>query len=137
MSEVAELTGRERNPQPCLGRRLLLVEDEALVAMMIEDLLMSLGCDIVASVRSVPDALAAIERLGPQIDGAILDVSVSDQHVYAVAEALAARGVPFAFATGYDAESLDPRFAGRPTLAKPFELVALAGLLQDAFPNAA
>ena len=128
---------RDSSASSRAGSRLLLVEDEALVAMMMEDLLDSLGCDVLASVRSVEEGLQAVDAIGDQLDGAILDVSLGDEAVYPVAEALERRGVPFAFATGYDAGSLDPRYAHRPTLAKPFEMLALAGLLREAFPRAA
>lgn len=122
---------------PRLGRRLLVVEDEALVAMMIEDLLASLGCEVLASARSVQDALQAIAAIGPELEGAILDVRLGDELVYPVAEVLERLGVPFAFATGFDAGSLEERFAHYPALAKPFEGVALMGLLREAFPRAA
>lgn len=128
---------REESALPSTGSRLLLVEDEALVAMMMEDLLEGLGCNVLASARSVQEGLQAIAAVGEQLDGAILDVSLGGEAVYPIAEALQRRGVPFAFATGYDAGSLDPRFAHYPTLAKPFEMLALAALLREAFPRAA
>jgi CheY-like chemotaxis protein len=108
------------------GLRLLLVEDEAMVAMMLEDMLGDFGCAVVGPAASVA---AALELAGREaIDGAILDVNVGGEPIYPVAEALAARGVPFVFTTGYGAADIDRRFAGAPAVQKPFS----AGALRDA-----
>ena len=99
--------------------RVLLVEDEALVAMLIQDCLSEFGFQIIGPVSTVSDALAAAED--GQFDAAVLDINLGDGTVYDVAERLAKRGVPFVFVTGYDADSVDGRFSGVPILQKPIE----------------
>jgi CheY-like chemotaxis protein len=100
------------------GLRILLVEDEAMVAMIIEDTLSDLGCEVIGPIATIARAkeVAASER----IDGAFLDVNLRGELVYPVADTLAERGVPFAFVTGYGEAGLDPRFRGTPVLTKPF-----------------
>jgi CheY-like chemotaxis protein len=109
--------------------RVLLVEDEGLVAMMLEDLLEDLGCEVAGSLASVAAALAWIEA-GGAADVALLDVNLSGEPVFPVAEALKARGVPFAFATGYGADH-DPRFREAPLLGKPIRQERLEALLRN------
>ncbi len=106
---------------PLSGLRLLLVEDEAMVAMLIEDMLCDLGCVVsgVAGTLSRGMALATDEDLA--IDGAILDINLGGEKVYPVAEALAARHVPFIFSTGYGGVGVDKAFAHVPILAKPYD----------------
>lgn len=108
--------------------RVLLVEDEGLVALMLEDLLEDLGCQIAGSPASVGAALAWIEA-GGSADVALLDVNLNGESVFPVAEALKARGVPFAFATGYGADH-DPRFNDAPLLGKPIRQDRLEALLR-------
>jgi CheY-like chemotaxis protein len=103
--------------------RILVVEDEALVALMIEDMLDELGCVVAGSARSVRDALTLVGA--GEMDGAILDLNLGGEPVYPVAEALAAVGIPFVFLTGYGVGGIDARFAGVPTIAKPFHPSAL------------
>ena len=100
------------------GLRILLVEDEAMVAMIIEDTLNDLGCEVVGPMSSIQRGLTAAES--ERIDGAFLDVNLRGELVYPVAEALAARGVPFAFVTGYGEKGIDERFRDAPVLTKPF-----------------
>jgi PAS domain S-box-containing protein len=103
--------------------RVLLVEDEALVAMMIQDTLAEFGFDVLGPVGTVSEALAAArERC---FDAAVLDINLGDDLVYTVAEILTRRGVPFVFVTGYDADSIDARFRGIPVLQKPIERESL------------
>jgi len=99
--------------------RVLLVEDEALVAMMIGDSLTEFGFQVVGPIATASEALAAARE--KHFDVAVLDINLGDGPVYAVAEILAVRGVPFVFVTGYDADSVDPRFSGVPVLQKPIE----------------
>jgi PAS domain S-box-containing protein len=99
--------------------RVLLVEDEAVVAMMIQESLIEFGFHVIGPVCTVPDAEAVAKDGRP--DAAILDINLGDGLVYSVAEILAARGVPFVFVTGYDAESVDSRFREIPVLQKPIE----------------
>jgi PAS domain S-box-containing protein len=101
------------------GNRVLVVEDEALVAMVVTDALTELGYQVVGPFSRPPDALAAIKS-GP-VDAAVLDINLAGTLVYPIAEELAARGVPFIFVTGYGVESVDKRFAHVPVLPKPIE----------------
>jgi len=105
------------------GLKILVVEDEVLVALMIEDMLLDLECEIAGSARNVADALSLID--GRPIDGAVLDLSLGGEMVYPVAEALAASRIPFVFLTGYGAAGIEQPFSHVPTIAKPFHLAAL------------
>lgn len=102
-----------------MAPRVLIVEDEGLVALLIEDLLTDLGCEVVASCDSIRSAMEWLER-GSAPDGALLDVNLGGELVYPVAEALARLEIPFVFVTGYGAEGIAPPFKGRPTIKKPF-----------------
>jgi PAS domain S-box-containing protein len=103
--------------------RVLLVEDEALVAMMIQETLTEFGFHVLGPVSTASEALAAARERS--IDAAVLDINLGDGLVYTVAEILAERGVPFVFVTGYDADSVDSRFSGIPILQKPIERESL------------
>jgi two-component sensor histidine kinase/CheY-like chemotaxis protein len=105
------------SPQALSGRRVLIVEDEALVAMMLEEELESLGLSIVANCGSVSDAIKAIDDETP--NAAILDVNLGGEFVYAVADRLLERGIPFVFLTGYGRESVDQRYQFVQILEKP------------------
>jgi CheY-like chemotaxis protein len=108
--------------------RILVVEDDGLVAMMLEDFLDDVGCQVAASHATVGEALAWIEA-GGRADAALLDVNLGGSPVFPVAEALAARGVPFAFTTGYG-ELDDPRFSDAVMLGKPIRLERLVETLK-------
>jgi CheY-like chemotaxis protein len=111
------------------GLRVLVLEDEMMVAMMLEDMLGDLGCRPVGPAASVVEALDLARTL--PLDAALLDVNLSyGETGYPVADALAARGVPFAFVTGYGAEAIHPDHRSRPTLQKPFLPAALATMLR-------
>jgi CheY-like chemotaxis protein len=123
---------------PLAGRvvrmpRILVVDDEPLIAMLVEDWLNELQCETVGPAGSAPEALALID--GVELDGAILDVSLGGHNSFAVADALLDRGVPFAFATGRGVECIEQRFKDAPTLAKPYDFAriqkVLAILLDD------
>jgi len=99
--------------------RVLVVEDEPLIAMMVQDWLEELSCRPVGPASSVT---AALDLVGAgSLDGAILDVTLGDEQSFPIADELLKRGVPFAFATGHGADSLEPRFANALVLAKPFD----------------
>ena len=102
--------------------RILLVEDEPLVSAITEEWIAELGHEVVGPAANLE---AALSLAATPIDGAIIDVSLGRESGYPAAELLAARGVPFAFATGYGQDGLDPAWRGRPTLMKPFEFDAL------------
>ncbi|HET7634418.1 MAG TPA: response regulator [Burkholderiales bacterium] len=101
------------------GLRVLLVEDESVVAMLLEDILGELGCKVVGPVARVDKAIEMAQH--ETLDAAILDVNLNGHDVYPVADALAARSIPFIFATGYGRDSLRPPYDDRPLLQKPFQ----------------
>jgi len=101
------------------GNHILVVEDEALVAMVVTDALTELGYEVVGPFGRPPDALAAISN--GTISAAVLDINLAGTLVYPVADELVARGIPFIFVTGYGVESVEKRFAHVPVLAKPIE----------------
>lgn len=100
------------------GLKVLIVEDESIVALMIEDILESLGCEILASVADVAQALELAAKA--DIDLAMLDVNVAGQPVFPVAKVLRQRRIPFLFSTGYSAGALPAEFSGQQVLGKPF-----------------
>jgi DNA-binding NtrC family response regulator len=100
------------------GCRVLVVEDEMIVAWLLEDILSDLGCAVVGPAASVKQALAMVGA--EAIDAAVLDVNLDGEMSYPVADALAARGVPFVFSTGYDKNRLLDGYRTFPALQKPF-----------------
>jgi CheY-like chemotaxis protein len=115
-------------PLPFSGLTAFVVEDEAIIAFMIEDMLRELGFAEVVHCSSISKALAALEELRPDL--AILDVNVAGTPVYAVAEALKARNVPITFASGYGRGGLPTEWADATIIQKPFDLTRLRhGLL--------
>jgi CheY-like chemotaxis protein len=105
-----------------------VVEDEMIVAWLLEDMLTGFGCTIVGPAARVDQALAVLD--GEPIDAAVLDINLNGQKSFPVADALAARGVPFAFATGYHKDSLPRAYQGFPVLQKPFSKSELASTLE-------
>jgi DNA-binding response OmpR family regulator len=103
-------------PAPCLN--ILVVEDEALIAMMVEDFVDLLGHSVCGTCDSVAGAVARIEEGG--IDVAILDVNLRDGPSWPVADALAEKNIPFVFASGGHVDA--PGHVGAPLLSKPFTL---------------
>jgi CheY-like chemotaxis protein len=113
------------------GRRLLVVEDDYMVAADLAQELTDRGAEVLGPAGSVGKALALIAA-APRIDGAVLDINLGDEKVYPVAEALRARGVPFVFTTGYDAWIVPEAFAAVRRLEKPVDLRALIESLNAA-----
>ena len=109
------------------GKRVLLVEDEALIAMMLEDYLTDLGYQVVATASRLEDAMEKARSI--QIDVAVLDVNLAGQVSYPVAEILRQRSIPFIFATGYGTDGLPDRLSNALVLGKPFVLSQLAKAL--------
>ena len=101
------------------GCSVMLVEDEAIVALAVNDSLTELGFSVVGPFSRVSDANQALQDC--KVDAAILDINLDGELVYSLAENLTARKIPFVFATGYGAESIEPRFEHVPVLQKPVE----------------
>jgi DNA-binding LytR/AlgR family response regulator len=114
------------------GRRLLIVEDEYMIASDLTEFFEHAGAEVIGPVGSVKDALALIAREGERLDGALLDVNLRNDKVYPVADALFAAGVPFVFATGYDAHAVPEAYADVPRCDKPVDRRQLARLLSKA-----
>lgn len=100
------------------GLRILVVEDEAAISLLLEDMLLDFGCEVVGPAARLSAALEAVSR--EQVDLAILDVNVAGEPIYPVAEALAQRDIPFVFSTGYGSAGIRDTFRDRPVLQKPF-----------------
>ena len=110
--------------------RILIVEDEPLISMMLEDFLDILDQKVAGSVDSVDAALAVID--GGEVDAAILDLNLrAGEKSTPIAEALADKGIPFVFATGGTDEGVDARFRDRPRLQKPFTMDGVAKALDS------
>jgi CheY-like chemotaxis protein len=114
--------------------KVLIVEDEALVAMFLEDVVLDLGHEVVATAGRLERALTLADTLA--CDLAIIDVNLNGETTYALADRLAARQIPFIFATGYGAEAIDKRWAAALVLQKPFQAHELAAAIARAFPLA-
>ena len=119
-------------PDTAPARRVLVVEDEMLIGMLLEDMLTDLGHEVAAIVPRLKDALAAVER--ETYDLAVLDVHLHGESAFPVADALIAKGVPFVFATGYGERGLPENYRGRPVLQKPFAKDDLERVLKTLAP---
>jgi CheY-like chemotaxis protein len=120
---VPAMSSTASSVTPSSNRRVLLLEDEALLAMLVEDMLLEMGFDAVDVFATLPEALAEAENSDFEL--AILDVNVGGHTSYPVADALKARNIPFFFATGYGRDALTDGYADAPTLQKPFLMADL------------
>jgi len=111
-------------------KRILVVEDELMIRMLLEDMLSELGYAVAAEATRVDEALEAAKTA--DFDLAILDVNLNGEPISPVADALVARGTPFVFATGYGEHALPEPYRNRPTLKKPFQLEGLKQMLESA-----
>ncbi len=115
---------------PLLGVRVLIVEDEMLIVMLMEDMLADLGATAVAHASNVAEGLVLAER--DDFDVAILDLNLDGSKVFPVAEVLKVKGAPFVFASGYGAGGVPPEFAEYPVIAKPYQIEQLSAGLEKA-----
>jgi CheY-like chemotaxis protein len=115
------------------GVRVLIVEDEFAVMLLVEDMLSELGCQIAGTATRLSEALALAGRA--DCDAAVLDVNINGENVGPVAAALEERGIPMVFSTGYGRGGLEPRWRGRPVLQKPYRLEEFAAALRVALAH--
>src|ERR1700761_9283610 len=123
MTDIAQLS----------GLRVLVVEDEMMVSMLIEDMLADLGCTVVGPASRLDEAMELVK--GAELDCAVLDVTRGGQPIFPLADLLRARGAPFAFATGYGDAGLRDVDRGTPVLQKPFREGDLARVLGELRPK--
>lgn len=109
--------------------RVLVIEDEAMIAMLIEDMLTELGCAMLGPAADAARALAMIEEAN--LDAAILDVNLGGERTTPVAATLKSKGIPFIFATGYGASGIDAEFIDQLVLTKPFRKADLEAALRS------
>ena len=112
------------------GRRVLVVEDESMVTMLLQDFLEDMGCEVAGVASRLKEALEKIESA--TFDVAILDVNLNGQQTLPVAQGLLARGRAFVFATGYGATTVPPELRAVPILQKPFQQQDLERALRAA-----
>ncbi len=105
------------------GCRILVVEDETFIAMLIEDVLKAIGCDVVGPTGKLETALQLASDAA--LDAAILDVSIRGGKIYPVAERLLARDIPFVLSSGYNDRALPENLRNKPRLIKPFTTAQL------------
>lgn len=113
------------------GARVLIVEDESMVGVLMEDLVKEAGANPVGTAWSVNQAIALLD-MAP-VDLVILDANIAGESVGPVAKELERRGIPFIFVTGYGKDHVPEGFRDRPVLTKPVDLDELAGALRDVF----
>ncbi len=119
----------------CLkGKRILVVEDEPILAMCLEDMLRDLGCEVVGPALRL-DAAVDLAKHAP-LDAAVLDVNLGGGRSYAVADALVGRDIPYVFATGYGASAVEPGRPETPIVQKPYSDRDLEAALLSLFPSA-
>jgi len=109
-------------------KRILIVEDEPILAMALQDILEGLGYEVVGPAMRVAPALALAGEAA--IDAAILDVNMGQGNSYGIAALLAGRGIPYLFATGYGREGLEPGYDSVPVLEKPYREKDVAAALE-------
>ncbi len=111
------------------GLKVLVVEDEMMVSMLIEDMLADLGCTVVGPASRIEEAFDLARS--SEIDCAVLDVNLGGQPIFPLADVLREKGAPFAFATGYGDAGLRDVDKGTPVLQKPFRESDLARVLGE------
>ena len=116
------------------ARRILIVEDEMMIAMMVEDFLSDLGWHALGVACTLEKALEMARNA--DFEAALLDVNLNGRDTFDVADILIERNIPFVFATGYGAQGIAQRLRAVPTLAKPYQLDELDGALQQAMAGA-
>ena len=108
--------------------RIMLVEDEAMIAMFLEDVLQNAGFEVVGPIGRVEAGIEAAKN-EPMLDAALLDVNLGRTTVFPIADQLILRNIPMVFMTGYGADGLPERFADRPVVTKPYTPEIILGAL--------
>lgn len=111
-----------------IGKRLLIVEDEFVIALDLQHLLEAAGHEVVGLAANIPDALAMIESM--TIDGAVLDINLRGERVTEVADLLARKEIPFVFVSGYGSAGRPPGHERIPVLAKPYSESELLSMIE-------
>jgi CheY-like chemotaxis protein len=112
------------------GKRVLVVEDEMMIRMLLEGMLDDLGHTVAAEAGGIDEAIALAKK--GDFDVALLDVNLNGRPITPVVEILVKRGVPFVFASGYGQSGVPEAYRGSPTLQKPFQVEALAKAIEAA-----
>ena len=134
MGSVVSQVGRDTPNRASLsGRRILIVEDEALIALELQDALLDRGATVIGPAGSPSAALAEIER--SDIDGALLDIKLGEENVAAIAAALEKLDVPMIFVTAYSDARLPKGFEQRPLVQKPYDRQRLLNLIASIFQS--
>ena len=116
-----------------MAPRLLVADDDPLLSMLVEDWLAEFGFEVAGPATSVGAALDLLEREGATLDGALIDVQLADGESYPLADALALRGVPYAFVTGHGVGGIAPSYRHALTLVKPFSVQELQTIIERLF----
>ncbi len=112
------------------GLRILVVEDELMISMLVEDMLAELGHEVAGTAASIEEA-SRLAQVG-DFDGALLDVNLNGKTVDSVAHTLVHRNIPFVFTTGYGQQGIPEGYRDRPTLQKPYQIEQLGQALERA-----
>jgi CheY-like chemotaxis protein len=116
------------------SKRILVVEDELMIRMLLQDMLADLGHTLAGEAGHIEEAMTLAKQ--SEFDLAILDVNLNGQPISPVVEVLVGRGLPFVFATGYGQRGVPEPYRTTPTLQKPFQADALAKAIAAAAPSA-
>ncbi len=118
-----------RKKEPLKGLKVLVVEDQAPIALQMEDMLVESECEVVGPASRVGQALRLLSDNA--VDAAVLDLNIAGELVYPVADALDARGLPYVFATGYSPSDVADRYGQRPVIQKPFSRRVFLEAIRD------
>ncbi|WP_114808977.1 response regulator [Paraburkholderia kururiensis] len=116
---------KEQLDQPLKGRRVLVVEDEYLVAEALSAVLEQAGASVLGPIGWAEEALSFVQSDGDSIDSAVVDVNLHGETSYQTVDALATRNVPFVLVTGYEHDAIADGYRGYPRCQKPFNVNAL------------
>ena len=128
VARAPEVLTTSSAPADLRGARVLIVEDAVLLALELETGLQEAGAEVIGPAYELQEAMALLDH---QIDAAVLDANLNGRSVIPVAEALAARGVPFVFATGYGETAGAPGGFDAPVIRKPYDVTQVAAAVAD------